>query len=53
VLGIHAARARPVRGWPCRGFAERQKSGEAIVSFGDGYLDQKGMILMAIMMHVY
>ena len=41
MLGIHAARARPVRGWPCRGFSERHKSGEAIVSFGDGYLDQK------------
>ena len=45
VLGIHAARARPVRGWPCKGVAERQKSGEAIVSFGDGYLGRSGFDL--------
>ena len=36
VLGFYAVLAHPVRGWPCRGSAERQESGEAIVSFGDG-----------------
>ena len=35
VLGIYAIPTHPAFDWPCRGVAERQESGTAIVSFGE------------------